>query len=168
MSKPRLGSRFHPPAMIAAALAGLALTLTACGPAPTSAVSPPARGPEVRAPEPRAEMVARDDIAAVGAILTGTERCDRGPADAAARNREGLRALAFAPFRRAETGWEIYAPLAAHEIGTACGGDAPAFARRLADWQRAHGLAASGVLDEPTFTALKALWQTRRAVRARQ
>ncbi len=73
-----------------------------------------------------------------------------------------MRRMVFAPFRRAETGWEIYAPLAAREIGTRCDGDSPAFARHLAAWQAAHGMAPSGVLDEATFTAMKAIWQGRR------
>jgi len=70
--------------------------------------------------------------------------------------------LAFAPFGRAETGWEIYAPLIAHEIGARCAGGSPAFARDLAAWQSAHGLRASGVIDEATFAAMKNLWQARR------
>jgi hypothetical protein len=78
------------------------------------------------------------------------------------RNREGLERLAFAPFGRAEIGWQVYEPLIAHEIGTHCAGGTPAFAGSLLAWQSSHGMAPTGVLDQPTFAALKAVWQQRR------
>ena len=99
-------------------------------------------------------------LQACGPCAAGS--CDAGPADAARQNRQGLASLAFAPFRRAETGWEVYEPLVAHEIGARCAVDTPGFAGALAAWQSARGLAGSGVLDPPTFAAMKALWQARR------
>lgn len=88
--------------------------------------------------------------------------CASGPADAAGANAASLTGLAFAPFGRPETGWRIYEPLAAREIGTACAANSPAFAAALANWQRAHRLTAAGVMDAPTFAAMRALWQARR------
>jgi len=119
----------------AAVLAALAIGLQALGPA----TAPSRTGPDVRAGS-----------------------CQAGLADAAARNAASLHSLAFAPFGRPETGWEIYAPLVGHEIGTGCEAGSPAFARDLAAWQGAHGLGGGGVLDEATFAAMKALWQARR------
>jgi D-alanyl-D-alanine carboxypeptidase len=82
---------------------------------------------------------------------------------AAARANSGsLRTLAWLPFGRAETGWEVYAPMIQNEIRTACGPDSEGFAAALAAWQAAHQLAADGVLTEPVFGVLKNAAQTRR------
>ena len=83
-------------------------------------------------------------------------------AQAAQLNAASLSASAWAVFGRAEAGWETYAPLAAHEIGTACPGDADGFAQALSTWQAAHGLAASGVMDEGALDALRLVWLRRR------
>jgi D-alanyl-D-alanine carboxypeptidase len=61
-----------------------------------------------------------------------------------------------------ESGWQIYAPMTAHEIGTACPPDAPGFAGALAQWQAARGLTPIGVMDEPTLRALELVWLRRR------
>ncbi|MBX3481870.1 D-alanyl-D-alanine carboxypeptidase family protein, partial [Phenylobacterium sp.] len=73
-----------------------------------------------------------------------------------------LATLAWAPFGRAETGWEIYVPLIQHEIGAACGPETEAFAAALAAWQGANGQPADGMLSEPSFLAMKGAVQTRR------
>lgn len=93
--------------------------------------------------------------------------CARGPATAATRNASNLRRLPWAPFGRPETGWEIYEPMIAREIHTACRGHTPTFAAALAGWQRAHRLRADGVLQGETFMAMKADWQHRRPFVAR-
>jgi D-alanyl-D-alanine carboxypeptidase len=93
---------------------------------------------------------------------SGGENCAVGMAAAAQQNLIGARTLAFTPFGRPETGWEIYAPLTGREIGTRCGFGSPAFARDLAAWEAAHGLGRSGVMDAVTFAAMKAVWQRRR------
>jgi hypothetical protein len=92
----------------------------------------------------------------------GGENCVPGPVPAALRNGQSVRTLAITAFHRRETGWEIYAPLVAHEIGTACDAASPAFAHDLAAWQLSHGLAPSGVMDEVTFLAMKVVWDARR------
>lgn len=81
---------------------------------------------------------------------------------AAAQNAQSLRTAAWAVFRRAETGWEVYAPLAAREIGVDCPPNAEGFAAALADWQGDHRLARTGVMDEPTLQALRETWEARR------
>ena len=85
-----------------------------------------------------------------------------GWARAAATNGAQLSTLAWAPFRRPETGWETYAPLIAREIGTACPPQSEAFAAALADWQDRQRLPADGVLKEPDFIRMKGVIQTRR------
>jgi len=85
-----------------------------------------------------------------------------GWTEAAQANADGLVGLAWAPFGRAEAGWEIYAPLVQHEIATACPANSEGFAAALADWQRQAGQRADGVLDEITFLAMKSGVQTRR------
>lgn len=85
-----------------------------------------------------------------------------GWSEAAEVNATTLTTLAWAPFGRAETGWEIYVPLIQHEIATACPPDSEGFAAALATWQGAQGLAADGVVGEPAFLAMKGAVQTRR------
>jgi zinc D-Ala-D-Ala carboxypeptidase len=92
------------------------------------------------------------------------ERCGRPLAyrEAAAQNAASLTTLAFTPFGRPETGWAIYAPKIAEEIGTACAPDTPGFARALARWRPRHGLGPAGALDVTTFEVMKTGWQDRR------
>ena len=85
-----------------------------------------------------------------------------GWTEAAQANANGLAYLAWAPFRRPETGWEVYAPLVQHEIGTRCPADSEGFAAALSAWQRGAGQTPDGVLDEASFLALKSNAQTRR------
>jgi D-alanyl-D-alanine carboxypeptidase len=81
---------------------------------------------------------------------------------AAQQNAASLQTAAWSVFGRSETGWEIYAPLVAHEIGTACAPQADGFAQALALWQRAHDLPLTGVMDAPTLKALNLVWLRRR------
>jgi hypothetical protein len=100
--------------------------------------------------------------AAAASPPAGGARCDEGPAAAAAANRASLQTLVWSPSSRPETGWEIYAPLAAHEIATACPETSPAFAAALAAWQAAHRVGAGGVMDGATLRAMNQTWIARR------
>jgi hypothetical protein len=83
------------------------------------------------------------------------EACDLPRWQAAATaNAASLTRLAWAPFGRAETGWEVYAPLIAHEVGTGCGPGSGGFAAAFARWQAAHQLAADGILKPADFAAM--------------
>jgi zinc D-Ala-D-Ala carboxypeptidase len=90
--------------------------------------------------------------------------CHPAPAFAAAaqQNATTMRAAAWSVFHRAEMGWEIYAPLAAHEIGVDCVGDSEGFAAALAAWQNGHRLPSTGMMDPATLQALDQVWQGRR------
>lgn len=81
---------------------------------------------------------------------------------AARRNAETLDTLAWAPFGVEERGWEAYAPLTAHEIGTTCGFGTPAFAQALAAWQQRYDLPGDGEFGPETFVVLKGVLQERR------
>jgi zinc D-Ala-D-Ala carboxypeptidase len=85
-----------------------------------------------------------------------------GWTSAAETNANTVRSLAWAPFGRPETGWEVYVTLIQAEIGTACPPNSEGFARALADWERQNGQSPDGVLTEPAFLAMKAAVQTRR------
>lgn len=78
-----------------------------------------------------------------------------GWTDAAVANAASLQTLAWSPFGRAETGWEIYAPLIQQRIGTTCPPHSEGFAAALATWQRANDLGGDGMLTEPVFLTLK-------------
>lgn len=86
-----------------------------------------------------------------------------GWTEAASANAASVRTLAWAPFGRPETGWDIYAPLIQNEILTTCPADSEGFAAALADWQEAHGRNGDGVLTEALFLAFKGEAQARRA-----
>ena len=88
--------------------------------------------------------------------------CAAGPAPAAAANAASLTTIAWAPFGRAETGWETYAPAIARKIATTCAPATPRFAAQLAKWQAAHRLPPTGLVDAPTFEAISKQIQSRR------
>lgn len=132
---------------LATALAAAAVA--SCGAStvrPASPLSAPTPQPPTAAPAP----------------LVSTECPAAGWRAAAEANAKSLAALAWAPFGRAETGWEIYVPLIQQEIGAACPAGSEGFAAALAAWQRSNGQDADGVLTEASFLAMKAAVQTRR------
>ena len=77
---------------------------------------------------------------------------------AANANNVGLETEVVSPFGAPETGWAVYAPLAAHEIGTPCAPQSRGFAAALSKWQSVHGLAASGRMDATTLSAMTRKW----------
>ena len=81
---------------------------------------------------------------------------------AAEANAGTLRTIAWSPFGRAETGWEVYAPLIQREIASACPPNSEGFAAALARWQSARGVTADGVLNETIFQSMKGTAQGRR------
>jgi hypothetical protein len=132
-------------------------------PAATSALPPaPAVSLTARPPPTRLETSVPDIAPALPAAPPSP--CQPSPAfdTVAAHNAASLQTASWSVFGRPETGWEIYEPLTAQEIGTACPPQAAGFAEALAAWQGAHGLPANGVMDSPTLTALKLVWLRRR------
>jgi hypothetical protein len=99
---------------------------------------------------------------AVSAARSAETDCDNGPKDAAAKNAASLATMGWAPFRRPEIGWEIYAPLIAEEIGVSCPPVSPGFAAGLAAWQKKLHEPATGVFDQATFVAMQHSWELRR------
>lgn len=85
--------------------------------------------------------------------------CNDGSSVTAAANGASYATLAWSPFGRAETGWQVYYPRIAAETGTRCAPEAPGFAAAIATWQRAHGLRGTGVFEPATFAAMKSTWQ---------
>jgi hypothetical protein len=88
--------------------------------------------------------------------------CQSGTAEAARANAAALTSLVWSPFRRGETGWEIYAPLVGREIQTSCAPDTPGFAQALARWQGANGEPADGVVSAATFKRMQDAIELRR------
>jgi D-alanyl-D-alanine carboxypeptidase len=106
------------------------------------------------APPPSAEP-------APASRLSGDCRDSRYAA-AARANADTARSLIWSPFGSEEIGWEIYAPLIAAEIATACGHGDPGFAAALAGWQRRNGPVADGVMTPAVFEAMRLRWHRRR------
>lgn len=101
-------------------------------------------------------------IPAAEAIPVSADCRQPGWGEAAGANAASLRTLAWAPFGRPETGWEIYVPLIQQEIRTTCPPNSEGFAAALANWQKTQGQGADGVLTEVLFLALKGEVQGRR------
>jgi len=97
-------------------------------------------------------------------LAGAAETCDGtdAPDTAAAVNATSLSTLAWSPFGKPETGWEIYAPRIAAEIGTTCGPGSNGFASALARWQGAHGLRQTGVVDPAVFGVMLVRWHLAR------
>ena len=137
----------------------LALAASGCGPqspAP-SAPAPPER------PQPSPVPDRPPPLIVPPPARPGPAACDDPAfAAAAAVNADSLRRLAWAPFRRPESGWEIYAPLIGREIGSACDPASSGFAAALAAWQGREGLGGVGQFGEESFGRMKARWQEAR------
>jgi len=97
------------------------------------------------------------------APVRGAEACDAAAwRQAAAANARSLESLAWSPFGRPETGWTIYAPLIAREIGAGCGPQTPGFAAAYAAWQGRQRFAADGIFKADDFPRLRGVIETRR------
>jgi LAS superfamily LD-carboxypeptidase LdcB len=83
-------------------------------------------------------------------------------AQAATTNAYNLDNLDWAPFRKPERGWRTYGPMIASEIGSDCPYATQVFADRLAGWQAAHGLPATGILDAASFDVMRIAWHRKR------
>ena len=85
---------------------------------------------------------------------------------AAAENSKLRNSLQWTFGGKAQAGWNIYAPLIAHTIGTDEGPDSAGFASAISKWQRSKGLSASGVVDRETIESFTKFWQSRRLGRS--
>ena len=117
--------------------------------APTPAGAPQAVGPT-------------QDAAPLVSAPAACATSDVAPAGAAAANAASLASLAWSPFGKPETGWEIYAPRIAAEIGTGCAPDTAGFAAALARWQGANSLPRTGVMDADVFAVMLPRWHLAR------
>jgi hypothetical protein len=97
-------------------------------------------------------------IEAVAPLIDPACYRDQAFEGAANDNKIGLDTQAVAPFGVPETGWAIYAPLAAHEVGTPCAPQSRGFAAALARWQGGRRLTASGRMDQATLSAMATTW----------
>jgi D-alanyl-D-alanine carboxypeptidase len=132
-------------------------------PVATSAL-PPAPSVAASDSQTRPRLETSVPIIAPPAAASPPEPCQPSAAfdAAAARNAASLETAAWSVFGRAETGWEVYQPLTASEIGTACPAQAAGFAQALAAWQGMHGLPPDGIMDSATLMGLKLVWLRRR------
>jgi D-alanyl-D-alanine carboxypeptidase len=80
----------------------------------------------------------------------------------ASQNAASLDTAVSQPFGVSETGWAIYAPLIAHEIGTTCAPDSAGFAAAFSRWQKTQGLVSTGEVDVPALSRLATTWLLRR------
>ncbi|MDQ3754790.1 MAG: D-alanyl-D-alanine carboxypeptidase family protein [Acidobacteriota bacterium] len=64
--------------------------------------------------------------------------------------------------KKQQRGWYLYVPLISRLIETESDTNSVEFATALARWQRAHGLAALGVLNRDTLYRMMETWQARR------
>lgn len=157
----RRKARLWPWLLALAVVLWLAVRLIHTAPAPPT---PPAPTPNRSVAAPQVRSAAAPLPAAITSPPpNAVADCEAGPTQAAAANAVSLTALSWAPFRgRQETGWEIYAPRIAAEIGTVCPPTSPGFAAALAPWQTGQRLPATGLMDAETFKAMNNVWSMAR------
>lgn len=126
---------------------------------PPGSASPPAASGAASTPEAVVSTQAATPL--VVAPATCATR-DVAPAGATAANAASLTSLAWSPFGKPETGWEIYAPRIAAEIGTGCAPDTAGFAAALARWQDVNNLPRTGVMDVNVFAVMLPRWHLAR------
>lgn len=107
-------------------------------------------------------VVSTQDVAPLVVAPAACATSDVAPTGAAAANAASLSTLAWSPFGKPETGWEIYAPRIAAEIGTRCAPDTNGFAAALARWQAANSLPRTGVMDAGVFAVMLPRWHLAR------
>ncbi|HEX5709494.1 MAG TPA: D-alanyl-D-alanine carboxypeptidase family protein [Pyrinomonadaceae bacterium] len=129
---------------------------------PTTHVKPTAKVADGARAEGVAPAVAPSSAAAAApssAALTAT-----APApifvSAAARNLSLSEGLQWTFGGKSQRGWSLYLPLVRRLLATDADAASPEFAESLARWQRASGLAPSGVLDDATLYAMISHWQS--------
>lgn len=81
---------------------------------------------------------------------------------AAAQNQNLARSLVWTFGGKLQNGWYIYKPLICETIKADMDADENEFAEILAGWQKANGMAATGILDTPTMNSFVAKWQANR------
>lgn len=109
-------------------------------------------------PAPAGAVGARENpVRDVGEGCAGNSVYD----EAAARNAQSAQFLEWTPYGRAETGWMIYSPMIAREIGAGCGPSTTVFAEAMAKWQQANGFDIDGVLTTEQFEKMKLDWYRR-------
>jgi hypothetical protein len=140
-------------------LAGIAVVIVLALAIAQRLFAPPLPGPPAanfapNAAEPSAPLAAPPSPA----------RCQSSPGYAAASGANAASSVSaqWSAFGRPELGWQVYAPLIAHELGLPCPPQSQAFAAALAAWQAHHRLPASGAMDEATLHALDVTWLLRR------
>ncbi|MEO6377860.1 MAG: M15 family metallopeptidase [Caulobacteraceae bacterium] len=146
----------------AVAALGLGIAFVFLSPTPTKAPKIAASAPVVT-PAPLPERVAPRPIPR-RPVLTTPVNCaePQSLAGASADNAASLTGREWSPWGRAERGWEIYLPLVAREIGSACDAGSPGFAQALSQWQSSHTLNATGVLTPATFEVMRVAWLKQR------
>jgi len=117
------------------------------------------RAPRVGSASEEASTSAPPPLVGAPAVC---ETNDVAPAGAAAANAASLSSLAWSPFGKPETGWEIYAPRIAAEIGTGCAPGSDGFAAALARWQDGNSLPRTGIVDAAAFAVMLPRWHLAR------
>jgi hypothetical protein len=87
------------------------------------------------------------------------------PAVSASAIAENIRlkdSLAWAFGGKAQRGWYLYVSLIQETIETEAAAETPEFARAVAVWQSASGIAPTGVIDEDTLYQMIKSWQAQR------
>lgn len=83
-------------------------------------------------------------------------------AEAARKNAETERNLKWLFGKKPQTGWYLYKPLIAKDIGVELNAAPTEFAEALSRWQKSLGLQPTGIFDDLTMFAFMSEWQDRR------
>lgn len=83
-------------------------------------------------------------------------------AEASVQNGQLRNELMWTFGSKQQHGWYLYDSLIGQTFRMGFDASSPSFANAIADWQKQKNLAATGVLDENSFMALVAQWQSNR------
>jgi len=123
-----------------------------------SVVAFAARGSRGQAPTTKTEPVVKSTLSTGASKTKGAS-----VASAAAVENQLLRDQLIWTFGgKQQRGWYLYDALLGETLGTKDDSLTNDFADAVAKWQKRRGLAASGILDEPSWMAMVSQWQSNR------
>jgi len=126
--------------------------------AAASVVAFAARGSRGQAPTTKTEPVVKSTLSTGASKTKGAS-----VASAAAVENQLLRDQLIWTFGgKQQRGWYLYDALLGETLGTKDDSLTNDFADAVAKWQKRRGLAASGILDEPSWMAMVSQWQSNR------
>src|SRR5438132_3930169 len=119
------------------------------------------QSPASQSPSRKSDSLVKPTVLATD--RTGKKKAAPAPfAEAAAQNAALRNELTWMFGSKQQHGWYLYDSLVGQTLTISPDAAASGFASAIAGWQKTKGMAANGVLDETSWMALVAQWQSNR------